>query len=264
MANNFYLALESSKRDNTEKLVYNARTGSYEKVYSQSAALPSTPTQSEKVIEEQEVPKSAIPATPSNTKTGNVSQTDTKAKADKKFIDTESNTVTADIDVIPTDFTMGIKLNDTVNVIGVGNNFSGPHLITSITKSINASNGITISFSTKRTGFGETKASKEQKQNSIAQTSATAVATSTVSRPKEVDVSKNNTSKKFNVGDKVTVSNAAPQWKVNYYIATGNSIEAEQLAPHRVYTVGSVENDGKVTLKETGVTFLTIFVKKVQ
>ena len=103
------------------------------------------------------VPKTTPePATPNDNSTGKDTKTqvDSKTKAEKEFIETEFNTLTGDVSVSPSTKSIRLRVNDTVEIQGIGSYLSGTYFVSSIKRTINKDSGYSQSLSVLKNGFG--------------------------------------------------------------------------------------------------------------
>ena len=68
-------------------------------------------------------------------------------KAKKEAVEIESNTLTAEVPLVPSNKTLAIKVRDTVAINGVGKYLSGNYYVTNKTVALDTSSGITVSIS---------------------------------------------------------------------------------------------------------------------
>lgn len=98
----------------------------------------------------------------------NDTQTKSKKKADREFIEKEFTTLTGTLDLAPSCSVMGLKLGDVIQLMGLGKNLSGSYYISGITRVLN-SNGFSMSLSVIKTSFGGKIITKEDtgRQNTV-------------------------------------------------------------------------------------------------
>ena len=171
---------------------------------------------------------------------GSSTKSNTKKKADKEYIEKEYNTLEGNIEVTPSDITMSLLVDNTVQVEGLGSNLSGPFYIDTIDLNIDSSSGVTITLGVMRTGFGDKmkvpKQAKEERKPEVS---------------KEVS--------KFNVGDKVSI-----QGENAVYSNASDGVPVPNWVKSMKLTVSKVSPDGsRVLLKEINSWTYTKYVKKV-
>ena len=137
------------------------------------------------------------------------SQTDTKTEAEKEYIETEFNTLTGDASLTASKKSIRIKVNNTVEIKGIGKYLSGKYFVSSVKRSLNKDSGYSQSITVLKNGFGD----------SLKSPSDTSASTD---REKAVSVS----TTKFNIGDRVkivgnaTYSNASEGVPVPAWVKT--------------------------------------------
>lgn len=148
--------------------------------------------------------KGAIPL-PSVTE----SKVESKAVADKEFIEVEFNTLVGELKLIPNKRTIHIKVGQTINLHGVGKYLSGQYFVSAIRRALDKDTGYSHSITVIKTGFGDSLKQATQP-----------VVESIVDRPievaKEIAPYKVGDSVQI-VGDNATYSNAdegvkVPNW----------------------------------------------------
>lgn len=175
----------------------------------------------------------------SSSSTGAVSQTgvvngqsdastDSKTGAEKEYIDIEFNTLTGELNLIPTKDNMKIKTNTTLRLNGVGKYLSGLYFVSEIKRTLEADSGYTLTVGVYKNGFGESL-----KSGAVAEPPAN------TSRPTEVDTQPNIVQNRIKVGDRVKIvgdnaiySNAHEGVKVPDWVKT------------QTLTVDSLSEDG--------------------
>lgn len=106
--------------------------------------------------------KSAIPSYNAKTNNNNKqNENNVQKNSDKEFIENEINTLKGSISVYPSDITMILEPNDTINIQGIGNNLSGNYFIDEVEITVDSSNGLDIKLNVLRTGFADSM--KKQK-----------------------------------------------------------------------------------------------------
>lgn len=130
-------------RDNTNvEMQYDPKTGTWKK------SVTTTASSNEEEKSSNNVPNSSTGKESS-------SKVDSKEKADKDFIESEFNTLVGELSIIPSKKNIRIKINDTVEIKGVGKNLSGNYFVSAITRSISKDGGYTQSLSVMKNGFGD-------------------------------------------------------------------------------------------------------------
>lgn len=124
-------------------------------------------------------------------------KTDSKTGAEKEFIETEFNTLTGDMSLIPTKDNMKIKTNTTIRLNGVGKYLSGLYFVSEIRRTLNADGGYSLSVSLYKNGFGDSLKSSSSPK------------TVNTGRPSQVSVEENIVQKHIKVGDKVRITGDA-------------------------------------------------------
>lgn len=76
-------------------------------------------------------------------------------KAKKEAVEIESNTLTAEVPLVPSNKTLAIKVRDTVAINGVGKYLSGNYYVTNKTVALDTSSGITVSISVVKSKFAD-------------------------------------------------------------------------------------------------------------
>lgn len=76
-------------------------------------------------------------------------------KAKKEAVEIESNTLSAEVPLVPSNKTLAIKVRDTVAINGVGKYLSGNYYVTNKTVALDTSSGITVSISVVKSKFAD-------------------------------------------------------------------------------------------------------------
>ena len=136
--------------------------------------------------------------------TGSVSQSgavnskdassNSKTGAEKEYIDIEFNTLTGDIEIIPTKSNMKLKVGCTVVLNGVGKYLSGLYFVSEIRRKISKDNGYSMSLTLFKNGFGDSLKS-----------STISGSTPTEDRFEKIDTTEQNVNYNFQIGDKVRI-----------------------------------------------------------
>lgn len=236
MSDGSYMPTNSNSR--SQEMVYDPVTKKWNKTTSNStnangANITTSSTKSEPA------PK---PSTGSSVNgiSSKPTKSNTQKKADKEYIEKEYNTLEGNIEVTPSDITMSLLVDNTVQVEGLGSNLSGPFYIDTIDLNIDSSSGITITLGVMRTGFGDKmkvpKPANEERKTEVS---------------KEVS--------KFNVGDKVSI-----QGDNAVYANASDGVPVPNWVKSMKLTVSKVSSDGsRVLLKEINSWTYTKYVKKV-
>lgn len=87
--------------------------------------------------------------------TGTDKKDSAAGKAKKESVEIESNTLTADVPLVPSNKTLAIKVRDTVLIMGVGKYLSGNYYVTNKTVALDTSSGITVSISVIKSKFAD-------------------------------------------------------------------------------------------------------------
>ena len=90
------------------------------------------------------------------------SQTQSKNKADKEYIDKEFTTLQGTLVVMPSEETMTAKIGKIISVSGFGKHLSGNYYIKGIRREINNSTGFSMEFDVVKTAFGGKIIKKEE------------------------------------------------------------------------------------------------------
>lgn len=135
--------------------VYDTSTGKWVPASPSIGSAPSSSTQ-----DPEDVP-SSVTGNDSN------SEVDSKADADKEYIEVEFNTLVGDLSVIPSKKAIRIKVNDTVEILGVGRFLSGKYFVSAIKRTISNDNGYSQTLTVMKNGFGDSL------KNSVSSTEST-------------------------------------------------------------------------------------------
>lgn len=87
-------------------------------------------------------------------------QTKSKKKADREFIEKEFTTLNGTLRLAPSCSVMSLKLGDVIQLMGLGKNLSGSYYISGITRVLN-DDGFSMSISVIKTSFGGKIVTKE-------------------------------------------------------------------------------------------------------
>ena len=132
------------------------------------------------------------------TNTSKDAATSSKTAAEKEYIDIEFNTLTGDIELIPTKNNLKIVVGSTINLNGVGKYLSGLYFVSEIKHRIDKDSGYTMSMTLFKNGFGESL-----KSSAVIGSSATSPAAD--GRADTIDTSGNVVNSRIKVGDKVRI-----------------------------------------------------------
>lgn len=157
--------------------VYDPKTGTW---------IPASPSMGNAPTASSQSPED-VPS--SSTGNDSSSKVDSKTEADKKYIETEFNTLVGELVVAPSKKNIRIKVNDTVEVQGVGNHLSGKYFVSSVKRTLDKDGGYSQTLTVIKNGFGDSLKKASSKQSS------------SISR--EVAVEKS--APEFKVGDTVVI-----------------------------------------------------------
>lgn len=196
---------------------------------------------------------STTPATPSvvvstgtNSPTSSkvTTQTNTKAASDKQLIENEYNTLEGELEVVPCLEAMKLKVNDTIQILGIGNFLSGRYFVSKIERILDSDSGLTIRITVIKTGFGDSLKAPVIQEN-----------TDTNGRPEEVEKSTST----FKVGDKVKIvgDNAV-------YSNAHDGVKIPEWVKKQTHTICEISKDNtRVLLKEIFSWTYTKYIQKV-
>ena len=138
------------------------------------------------------------------------SKVESKAVADKEFIETEFNTLVGELRLIPSKRTIRIRVGQTINLQGVGKYLSGQYFVSAVRRALDKDGGYSHSITVIKTGFGDSLKQATQP-----------VTESVIDRPilvaKEIAPYKVGDSVQI-VGDNATYSNADEGIKVPVWV----------------------------------------------
>ena len=138
------------------------------------------------------------------------SKVESKAVADKEFIETEFNTLVGELRLIPSKRTIRIRVGQTINLQGVGKYLSGQYFVSAVRRALDKDGGYSHSITVIKTGFGDSLKQATQP-----------VTESGIDRPilvaKEIAPYKVGDSVQI-VGDNATYSNADEGIKVPVWV----------------------------------------------
>ena len=157
-------------------------------------------------------------------------QVDSKSKASKEMAESVYNTLLGDLNVRLSKRATHIKVNDTVNITGVGNHLSGKYYVSQVRRELTVDSGMTLTITVVKTGFGDSL-------KSPILTTQTQVTRPPV-MPKEVA--------SFKVGDKVKIIDANA-----VYSNASDGVKVPSWVKSKVLTISQISSDGsRVLLKE--------------
>lgn len=171
-------------------------------------------------------------------------QVDSQGEAEKQYIETEFNTLTGELVVIPSKKAIRIKVNDTVEVLGIGKYLSGKYFVSGVKRTISKDDGYSQTLTLLKNGFGD----------SLKQ-ATTSSDTPTESRGEKVD----KNASPFKVGDivKIVGDNAI-------YSNAHEGVKVPAWVKEQTLTVQQVSSDGaRVLLMPIYSWTYTTFVQKV-
>lgn len=122
---------------------YNPATGTWVPTAPSTGTPPSSSSQ-----DPEDVPSSSTGKEPS-------SNVDSKAEADKEYIEIEFNTLVGELVVSPSKKTIRIGVNDTVEVLGIGSYLSGKYFVAGVKRTLNKDSGYSQSLTVIKNGFGD-------------------------------------------------------------------------------------------------------------
>lgn len=133
--------MAGDSRNSSTSLVYDPKTGKWVASTSVSSSSSSSDTT-------EEVPSSS-------TENESTSKVDSQTKADKEFIENEFNTLVGELTVIPSAKNIMIKVNNTVNLSGVGSHLSGQYFVSSVKRTLSADSGYSQTLTVLKNGFDD-------------------------------------------------------------------------------------------------------------
>ena len=168
--------------------------------------------------------------------------------AEKEYIDVEFNTLTGDVELIPTKNNMKLKAGQTVEFRGIGKYLSGLYFIAEIKRKIDKDNGFSMTATLYKNGFGDTLKSTVPPAKSPAQDN----------RVEKVDTSKNTVNNKFKVGDKVKIVGDDA-----VYANAHDGVKVPNWVKQQVLTIDAISEDGaRVRLNPIWSWTYTKFIKQ--
>lgn len=172
---------------------------------------------------------SQYPEKAPSSSTGNKpkSKVDSKTKSDKKYIESEfNNTLTGELVVSPSKNNICIGVNDTVEILGIGNYLSGKYFVSSVKRTIDKDSGYSQTITVMKNGFGDSlkKSSEDSKTDK--------------SRSKKVEKS----TPTLKVGDTVKIVGNA------VYSNASEGVVVPKWVKEKVLTVNKISSDGNRVL----------------
>ena len=155
------------------------------------------------------------------------SKVDSKTKSDKKYIESEfNNTLTGELVVSPSKNNIRINVNDTVEILGIGNYLSGKYFVSSVKRTIDKDSGYSQTITVMKNGFGDSlkKSSEDNKTDK--------------SRSKKVEKSPPT----LKVGDTVKIVGNA------VYSNASEGVVVPKWVKEKVLTVNKISSDGNRVL----------------
>ena len=132
----------------SQSLTYNPATGKWEPSNSTSEYTGTDNTQNN---------TSGSGTTPPTNTGSSPSNSGTQNDADKDYIEAEFNILSGELKVTPSSKSIRVRVNDTINIVGLGKYLSGLYFVSSVKRSVTADGGYTHSFRLLKNGFGEVK-----------------------------------------------------------------------------------------------------------
>lgn len=201
----------SGGRRDSSALVYDPKTGKW---------VPSSPASSSASQTHSSPNPGKSPAPSGEPKKSASPPSDSKAAADKEFIEVEFNTLTGDLALTSTEKSIRIKVGDTIRLEGVGKYLSGLYFVSSIKRSLSKDNGYTHTLSLIKNGFGDSL----KKSPPTAET-----------RKEEV---KKDTAP-FKVGDKVRIVGDSAT-----YSNASEGVKVPKWVKQKTLTIDAISKDG--------------------
>lgn len=180
--------------DNTSYSTDSSRAIGYTYDPSSGTWVPVSPTIGTPPSASTQEPESVPTSATGNTSSG----VDSKSKSDKKYIEIELNTLVGELVVSPSEKNIRIKINDTVEVLGVGSHLSGKYFVSSVKRTLNKDSGYSQTLTVIKNGFGD---SLKKKTNSSSGSISSSTPDSTSDRVKAVE----KTAPQIKIGDTVKI-----------------------------------------------------------
>ena len=121
--------------------VYDPKTGTWK------PASPTVGSDSSSSQSPDDIPNSATG--------GESSETNSKTEADKEYIETEFNTLTGELVVVPSKKTLRIEVKNTIELLGVGRYLSGKYFVSAVKRTISKDGGYAHTLTVLKNGFGD-------------------------------------------------------------------------------------------------------------
>lgn len=153
-------------------------------------------------------------------------KTDSQTSAEKEYIEIEYETLVGDIEVIPTDSTLRVKVGDTVNLQGVGKFLSGLYFVSEIKRTVSNSSGFSLTFTLYKNGFGALK-------------NADGAVPASDTRYVRIPVADNINISSLAVGDKVRIVG-----ETAVYAHAHDGVRVPNWVKQKVLTVDAISDDG--------------------
>lgn len=227
---------EEMGRTTKSEQVYDPKTGTWTKATATTSGTTSSKSTSTKST------SSSKKTTSSSSSSGSSSSSKSKASAEKEYIDVEFNTLTGEMTVTPTDKTIRINVNDTIQVYGIGKYLSGQYYVSQVRRTLNKDSGYTQVFTLIKNGFGDSLKKSNKSSDST-------------SRKEEVTPS----TSKLKVGDRVKIVGAKA-----VYSNAHDGVKVPAWVKKKTHTVDAISKDGtRVRLKEIWSWTYVKFIQKV-
>ena len=198
-------------RQKYNNLVYDPVTGLWKPVTPTTTISPEIPT----------VPLPDSSSTDSLNTSGN---TNSKEESEKKYIESEFNVLTGDLNLTPTEKSIRIKVNDTVKMEGLGKYLSGLYFVSSVSRTLSRDGGYSHSMSLIKNGFGDNVKSS---------------GTTTISTPRRQEVTVSSSSSSFKVGDSVKIVGDDA-----VYSNASDGVKVPAWVKKKTLTIQQVSSDG--------------------
>ena len=219
-ANSFNSNQSTSRTYNPETGKWEVSVGVYE--------LPdrSTPTESTSKVNNNNNNNNttSVPTSTPKATTDTTTQVDSLVEAEKEYIKEEfNNTLVGELSVTPTKKSIGIKVNSTITISGLGRYLSGNYFVSSVKRSISSDGGYSQTLTVLKNGFGDSLKPKPE----------------TIKRLQEVVKSP----APFNVGDKVKIvgDNAV-------YSNAHEGVKVPDWVKNETLTIRQISSDGSRVL----------------
>lgn len=157
--------------------------------------------------------------------------TDSKTNAEKEYIEIEFNTLTGDVELIPTKKNAKITAGCTVRFNGVGKYLSGLYFVSEVKRTIDKDNGLTMTATLLKNGFGDSLKNK----NNISE-----ISPAQDGRAETVDISSNVVTSRIKVGDKVKIISDEA-----IYSNAHEGVKVPNWVKNQILTVDALSEDGE-------------------